>query len=44
MAGQPTRRVRHEVADAVRLAAFSLTASAVVALGLSAFSHWVAAA
>ncbi len=44
MAGQPTRRVRHDVADAVRLAAFSLTASAVVALGLSAFSHWMAAA
>jgi hypothetical protein len=41
---QPTRRVRHDVADAVRLAAFSLAASAAVALGLSALSHWVGAA
>jgi len=40
----PARRVRHDVADAVRVAAFSLAASAVVALGLSAFSHWVGAA
>jgi hypothetical protein len=38
------RRVRHDVADAVRLAAFSLAASAAVALGLSAFSRWVGAA
>ncbi len=44
MARQPTRRVRHDVADAVRLAAFSLSASAAVALGLSAFSHWVGVA
>lgn len=41
---QPTRRVRHDVADAVRLAVFSLGASAAVALGLSAFSRLVAAA
>jgi hypothetical protein len=40
----PGRRVRHDVADAVRLAAFSLAASALVALALSAFSHWVGAA
>jgi len=40
---QPTRRVRHDVADAVRLAVFSLSASAVVALGLSALSRLVAA-
>ena len=39
----PGRRVRHDVADAVLLAAFSLAASAAVALGLSAFSQWVAA-
>jgi hypothetical protein len=36
--------VRHDVADAARVAAFSLAASVVVALGLSAFSHWMAAA
>jgi hypothetical protein len=40
---QPTRRVRHDVADAVRLAVFSLSASAVVALGLSALASLVAA-
>jgi hypothetical protein len=40
---QPTRRVRHDVADAVRLAVFSLSASAAVALGLSMFSRLVAA-
>jgi hypothetical protein len=40
---QPTRRVRHDVADAVRLAVFSLSVSAVVALCLSAFSSLVAA-
>ena len=40
---QPTRRVRHDVADAVRLAVFSLSASAAVALGLSALSRLVAA-
>nr|WP_324130965.1 hypothetical protein [Aeromicrobium sp.] len=39
----PGRRVRHDVADALLLAVFSLAASAAVALGLSAFSHWVAA-
>ena len=38
------RRVRHDVADAARLAAFSLAVSAAVALGLSAFSHWAGAA
>jgi len=38
------RRVRHEVADAMRLAAFSLAVSAAVTLGLSAVSHWVGAA
>ena len=38
------RRVRHDVADAARLAAFSLAASAVVALALAIFSQWVAAA
>lgn len=41
---QPIRRVRHDVADAVRLAAFSLSASAAVAFGLLAFSRLVAAA
>jgi hypothetical protein len=35
--------VRHDVADAMLLAVFSLVASGAVALGLSAFSHWVAA-
>ena len=40
----PARRVRHDVADAARLAAFSLAASAAVALGLSALSRWVGAA
>lgn len=40
----PGRRVRHEVADAVRLAAFSLAVSAAVALVLSAFSHWAGVA
>jgi hypothetical protein len=44
MAGHQTRRVRHDVADAVRLAVFSLSASAVVALGLAALSNLVAAA
>jgi hypothetical protein len=42
---QPSaRRVRHEVADALRLAAFSFTASAGVALLLSFCSHLVGAA
>lgn len=39
-----TRRVRHEVADAVRLAVVSLTLSAAVALLLASFSHLVGAA
>jgi len=38
------RRVRHDVADAARLAAFSLAVSAAVALGLSALSNWAGAA
>jgi hypothetical protein len=37
------RRVRHEVADALRLAAFSLAASVGVALLLSVCSHLVGA-
>jgi len=43
-ASTPGRRVRHDVADAVRLAAFSLAVSAAVALALSAFSHWAGVA
>ncbi len=39
-----SRRVRHDVADAVRLAVFSLAASAAVALALAVFSHWAGAA
>ncbi len=43
--GHPSgRRVRHDVADAARLAVFSLAASAGVALALSAFSQLVGAA
>ena len=38
------RRVRHDVADAVRLAAFSFGVSVCVALVLSFFSHLVGAA
>ena len=38
------RRVRHDVADAARLAAFSLAVSAAVTLGFSAFSHWAGGA
>lgn len=38
------RRVRHDVADAFRLAAFSLTASAAVALLLSFCVHVAGAA
>ena len=38
-----SRRVRHDVADALRLAAFSLAASALVALALAAFSLWAGA-
>lgn len=41
---QTTRRVRHDVADAVRLAAFSLSSSAGVALLLIAWSHLVGTA
>jgi hypothetical protein len=41
---QTTRRVRHEVADAVRLALFSLCASASVAAVLAAWGHWMGAA
>ncbi len=45
MTGQsPSRRVRHDVADAVRLAVFSLAVSALVALALAVFSQWVDAA
>ena len=40
---QPTRRVRHDVADAIRLAVFSLSASAAIALGLLALSRLAAA-
>ena len=41
---QTTRRVRHDVADAARLALFSLGASATLAGALVAFSHLVGAA
>jgi len=41
---QTTRRVRHEVADAVRLALFSFGASATVTLALLGWSRLVGAA
>jgi hypothetical protein len=41
---QTTRRVRHEVADAVRLALFSLGVSASIAAALFAWAHMVGAA
>jgi hypothetical protein len=41
---QTTRRVRHEVADAIRLALFSLGVSASVAGALAAWGHWMGAA
>lgn len=39
-----SRRVRHDVADALRLAVFSLAVSALVALALAVFSRWAGAA
>jgi hypothetical protein len=41
---QTTRRVRHEVADAVRLALFSFGASVTVALALVVWSRLLGAA
>jgi hypothetical protein len=41
---QTTRRVRHELADAARLALFSLGVSATTAAALVVWVHWLAAA
>jgi hypothetical protein len=38
---QTTRRVRHDVADAVRLALFSLGVSSTLATALVVWVHWM---